>query len=281
MGSGVQIILIEFKYMIKIEKILWALFLPFLLFTSCNTSKEILYLQNIELNKPMAIEESPVIAIMPNDMLSIVVSSKDNELAALFNLPRVSYSAGSSDLISSSMNGQISGYMVDLSGNIDFPVLGMLHVEGLTRSELSQMIKKRLIGDDLLKDPIVSVDFMNLRIYVLGEVGKPGAIAVSKDRISVLEAISMAGDLTIYGKREGVYVIREKDAERTTFRLDLRSVELFASPVYYLQQNDIIYVEPNKVRAGQSTINENSLKSISLWMSVTSLLITLGVLFFK
>jgi polysaccharide export outer membrane protein len=262
-------------------KILWALFLPFLLFTACNTSKEILYLQDIELNKPKAIEESPAIAIMPNDMLSIVVSSKDNELAALFNLPRVSYSAGSSDLISSSMNGQISGYMVDLSGNIDFPVLGMLHVEGLTRSELSQMIKKRLIGDDLLRDPIVSVDFMNLRIYVLGEVGKPGAIAVSKDRISVLEAISMAGDLTIYGKREGVYVIREKDAERTTFRLDLRSAELFASPVYYLQQNDIIYVEPNNVRAGQSTINENNLKSISLWMSVTSLLITLCVLFFK
>jgi polysaccharide export outer membrane protein len=267
--------------MIKIEKKLAALFLPFLLFASCNTPKKILYLQDIELNKPMIIEESPVITIMPNDMLSIVVSSKDNELAVLFNLPRVSYYAASPDLLSSNMNGQISGYMVDLNGNIDFPVLGILHVEGLTRTQLSQTIKQRLIGDDLLKDPVVTVDFMNLKIYVLGEVGRPGMIAVSKDRISILEAISLAGDLTIYGKREGVYVIREKDAKRTAFRLDLRSVELFTSPVYYLQQNDIVYVTPNNVRAGQSTINENSLKSVSLWMSITSLLVTFGVLFFK
>jgi polysaccharide export outer membrane protein len=265
----------------KFEKALWGtLFLSVLLLSSCNTSKKVLYLQDVVVNRPATIEKSLEITIRPKDLIMIAVSSKDATLAALFNLPLSSYQVGYGELSTNRYN-QVLGYTVDSKGNIDFPVLGNLSVAGLSRKQLSLMIKERLIKENLLKDPVVTVDFMNLKINVLGEVKNPGSIPVDKDRITLLEAISRAGDLTIYGKRDGVYVIREVDDTRTTFKVDLRSANLFASPAYYLQQNDVIYVEPNDVRAGQSTINENSLKSISLWLSVTSLLATLGVLFMK
>lgn len=122
---------------------------------------------------------------------------------------------------------------------------------------------------------------MNLYFSVLGEVKSPGKYDITKDRISLLEALSMAGDLTIYGKRDAIYVIREENGERVTYRVDIRSREFFRSPVYNLKQNDVVYVQPNKVRAGQSTINENSVKSVSLWISIGSFISSLGVLLFK
>jgi polysaccharide export outer membrane protein len=213
-------------------------------------------------------------------MVSIVVSSKDPQLAALFNLPKIAYQIGATQLYEGSSN-QIQGYTVDAKGYIDFPVLGTIQVEGLTRKRLSEMIKERLISEDLLKDPIITVDFMNLKISMLGEVKSPGRYSIERDQINILEAISMAGDLTIYGKRDGIFVMREKDGGRIAYRMDLRSSEIFSSPAYYLQQNDIVYVEPNSVRAGQSTVNDNNVKSISLWMSVISLAATLSVLIFK
>ena len=188
---------------------------------------------------------------------------------------------------------RLMGYVVDEQGNIDFPILGKLQVAGLNRWELQEKIKKELADADLLKDFVVTVEFMNFKVSILGEVNKPGSYTIQGDKITLLEALSMANDLTIYGKRDGVYVIREENGERTTYRLDLRSAEIFNSPVYYLKQNDfnspvyylkqndIIYVEPNSVRAGQSTINENSMKSVSLWISVGSFLSSLGVLIFK
>jgi polysaccharide export outer membrane protein len=265
----------------KIKKTLWGtLFLSVLLFSSCDTSREILYFQDVKINDPVKIEKSLEIKILPKDLIMIAVSSRDPSLAALFNLPLASYQVGNSEL-TASRNSQVLGYTVDSAGKIDFPVLGALSVAGLTRKQLSQMIKERLIRENLLKDPVITVDFLNLKIDVLGEVKNPGSISVTKDQITLLEAISMAGDLTIYGKRDGVLVIREVNNTRTTFKVDLRSSNLFSSPAYYLQQNDVIYVEPNVVRAGQSTINDNNLKSISLWLSITSLLATLGVLFFK
>ena len=132
-----------------------------------------------------------------------------------------------------------------------------------------------------MNDPVVTVDFMNLYFSVLGEVKNPGKYSITKDRISLLEALSMAGDLTIYGKRDAIYVIREEDGKRVTYAVDIRSTDFFRSPVYYLMQNDVVYVQPNKVRAGQSTINENNVKSVSLWLSIGSFLTTLGVLLFK
>ena len=178
-------------------------------------------------------------------------------------------------------NGEISGYTLDDKGAIDFPVLGNLTVAGMTRSQIAALVKQRLKEENLVNDPVVTVEFMNLSFSVLGEVKTPGKYSISKDYITLLEAISMAGDLTIYGKRDAIFVIREEKGERVTHWVDLRSCDLFKSPVYYLKQNDVVYVQPNKVRAGQSTLNENSVKSVGLWISIGSFLTSLGVLLFK
>lgn len=259
--------------------ILFACLCLFLL-SSCNTSKKILYFQDIPINQSISIDNASDIVIAPKDLISIVVSSKDAQLATLFNLPRVSFLTANPQL-TEDLNRQTLGYVVDMNGNIDFPVLGSLKVGGLSRIQLSAMIKERLLTDNQIKDPVVTVDFLNLKVSVLGEVKNPGKYGIDRDQITILEAISMAGDLTIHGKRDGVFVIREKEGHRTTFKIDLRSSDLFSSQAYYLQQNDVVYIEPNSARAGQSTINENSLKSVSLWMSVSSLVVTLAVLIFK
>lgn len=246
---------------------------------SCNTSKKIVYFQDIQVNRPEAITEARDITVQPKDQISILVSSKDPQLAALFNLPRAQYQIGSES--SESSSGQISGYTLDTEGYIDFPVLGRLYVAGMTKSEIASFIKKRLMDENLINDPVVTVEFMNLYYSILGEVNHPGKYMITKDQITLLEALSMAGDLTIYGKRDAIFVVREENGQRVTHWVDLRTQDLFHSPVYYLKQNDVIYVQPNKVRAGQSTINENSVKSVSLWISIASFLSSLGVLLFK
>ncbi|MGC3978504.1 MAG: polysaccharide biosynthesis/export family protein [Paludibacteraceae bacterium] len=257
------------------------LFLFFsLLLYSCHTSQKVLYLQDINTNTTNSIKGDNILTVKPLDMLYIIVSSKDVELALIFNLSRMSYGTTTNGA-NYGANNQISAYTVDSEGDIDFPVLGGIHVEGLTRSGVSALIKNKLIDQKLLKDPIVTVDFANLNVSVIGEVKNPGKFSVNKDRISLFEALSLAGDLTIYGKRNNVLVIREVKGRRNIYSIDLRSASLFDSPAYYLQQNDVVYVQPNSVRAGQSTINENNLKSVSLWMSVASFLTTLGVLIFK
>jgi polysaccharide export outer membrane protein len=254
------------------------MFLCVLLLSSCHTSKQILYLQDAEMNKPLPVEKAADITIMPKDVISIAVTARDNELAMIYNLPRASARLGqqSSAL---SQQGEFLGYSVDSEGTIDFPELGALYVAGMTRKQLADMIKNRLNSEGMLKNPVVTVEFLNLKVNVVGEVARPGNISIGRDNMTLLEAISMAGDLTIYGKRDGVMVIREENGERTIYKLDLRSTDLFASPAYNLKQNDIVYVEPNNVRAGQSTVNENNLKSVSLWISLASFLLTLGVLF--
>jgi polysaccharide export outer membrane protein len=255
------------------------LFFLCLLLFSCDTSKKIVYLQDSVDGVSIKTDANAGIVIQPKDMLSIVVSSKTPELAASFNLPVISHQAGSEIMGTGSL--RLLGYVVDNDGNINFPALGKLKVTGLTRWQLSDMIKQRLIDDGQLKDPIITTEFMNFRISVIGEVGSPGTYNITGDRITLFEAISMAKDLTIYGRRDNVSVTREKNNEQTTYKVDLRSKEVYNSPVYYLQQNDIVYVEPNRVRAGQSTINENNFKSVSLWLSLASFITTLTVLVVK
>ena len=164
---------------------------------SCNTSKKIVYFQDIQVNRPEAITEARDITVQPKDQISILVSSKDPQLAALFNLPRVQYRVGGSDLQNN--NGEVAGYTLDTEGYIDFPVLGRLYVVGMTKGEIASYIKKRLIDENLINDPVVTVEFMNLYYSILGEVNSPGKYMITKDQITLLEAISMAGDLTIYG----------------------------------------------------------------------------------
>ena len=240
--------------------------------TSCASSKKVVYLQDVVPLKQQDIEQKYEVYVHNDDLLAIMVNSKNPELALPFNMPMVTYQLGSE----SGGQQRVLGYLVDTNGDIDFPILGKLHVAGLTRLQLTDMIKQRLIDEDLIKDPIVTVQFLNYKVSVMGEVNRPGSFNISGDRITLLEALSMAGDLTIYGRRDRVAVIREKDGKRTILMHDLRSSDIFNSPCYYLQQNDIVYVEPNKAKAGQSEINQN--KSVGVWLSAASILVSIASL---
>ena len=239
---------------------------------SCKTTKDVVYLQDVVPYKATDIEQKFEVLIHEDDLLGILVNSKDKELVVPFNMPMVSYQIGSE----SYGQQRLLGYLVDVNGDIDFPVLGKIHVVGLTRLQLKEMIKKRLIDEDLVKDPVVTVQFLNYKVSVIGEVARPGSFTIAGDRITLLEALSMAGDLTIYGRRDRVAVIREKDGKRKVLFHDLRSSGIFSSPCYYLQQNDIVYVEPNRAKSQQSGINQNN--SASVWLSAVSVLAAIASL---
>ena len=245
--------------------------------SSCAPVKDIAYFQNKVINDPEKIDKHAGIVIQPKDMLSIVVSNRNPELAVMFNLMMVQQTPGPEVSMG---NGQqrLLGYVVDNDGCIDFPVLGVLKVDGLTRWELSEMIKNRLIKEGYLTDAVVTVEFMNFKVSVLGEVNAPGTYAIEGDKVTILQALSLAHDLTIYGLRENVSVIRERDGERTFYQINLCDVDLFKSPAYYLQQNDVIYVEPSQEKSRQSTIDDKNLRLTSIAISSSSLLLSLASL---
>lgn len=246
-----------------------------LLATACSAPK-IAYLEDINSGQTVQIANVKNIRILPDDKISILVNSRDPLLSNLFNLPYVTRQLGAIDNRSSYSQG-LSGYTVDTEGNIDFPVLGKVHVAGLTRSEIATKIKGELEGQNLVKDPVVTVEFLNLTVSVLGEVQRPGRFSIDKDRVTILDAISMAGDLTIQGKRENVLVQRDTDGKTTLYRVDLtKGSELYASPVFYLQQNDVVYVEPNAMKARQATVNGNNVRSTAFWFSLVSVLTSIA-----
>ena len=246
-----------------------------LLATACSAPK-IAYLEDINSGQTVQIANVKNIRILPDDKISILVNSRDPLLSNLFNLPYVTRQLGAIDNRSSYSQG-LSGYTVDTEGNIDFPVLGKVHVAGLTRSEIATKIKGELEGQNLVKDPVVTVEFLNLTVSVLGEVQRPGRFSIDKDRVTILDAISMAGDLTIQGKRENVLVQRDVDGKTTLYRVDLtKGSELYASPVFYLQQNDVVYVEPNAMKARQATVNGNNVRSTAFWFSLVSVLTSIA-----
>ncbi|MDR0976411.1 MAG: polysaccharide biosynthesis/export family protein [Prevotellaceae bacterium] len=252
--------------------------LAVLLLASCASQKQITYLQGASTHESEPINQVYEIRIQPDDLLSIAVNSKDMDAVQMFNLPQVNYYLGSQTGIQQS-NGRGLGYQVDQNGNIEFPRLGTLHVAGMTRSELSRYIQSQLVDGQLLGDAIVTVQFLNLKISVLGEVTRPGSFELNSDRISLFDAISRAGDLTIYGRRDNVKLIREEDGRRIVAELDLRSSDILESPYYYLKQNDVLYVEPNTARAGQREINQN--RSIGTFASIVSVLISIAVLIWR
>lgn len=259
---------------IKIQNCVFLCLIAFL--ASCSAPKEVLYLQDIASIKEENIDKNYEVVIHKDDLLAILVNSKDPELALPFNMPVVTYQIGAQ----TTAQQRLLGYLVDQNGDIDFPILGKIHVEGLTRMQVTELIKQKLMSEDLIKDPIVTVQFLNFKVSVMGEVTRPGTFDISGDRITLLEALSMAGDLTIYGRRDRVAVIREKDGKRRILYHDLRSSDIFQSPCYYLQQNDIVYVEPNKAKTGQSRINSNNsvgvwLSAVSVLASITSLMVTM------
>ena len=248
----------------------------FLLLSSCASVKNIAYFQNKLVDQPEKIDKHAGIVIQPKDMLSIVVSSKNPELVVIFNLPVVSYQAGS-EVVSSGYQ-RLMGYVVDNEGYIDFPVLGPIKVSGLTRWELSELIKNKLLEGGYLTDAVVTVEFMNFKVSVIGEVNSPGTYSVEGDKVTILQAISLARDLTIFGQRENVSVIRERDGERTIYEVNLCDVSLFKSPAYYLQQNDIVYVQPSDIKARQSTTDDKALRMTSILVSSGSLLVSVATL---
>lgn len=267
-------------------RIILLLFAGMTTLNSCNTSKEVVYFQDMEPGATEIRMTSPLeITIRPEDKISIIVNSRDPQLTDLFNLPYVTRQLGVSTRCGGSYannNQGISGYTVDADGNIDFPVLGKIHVAGMKREEIASHIKNELVTKNLVKDPVVTVEFMNLCISVLGEVNNPGRFNIDRDRITILDAISMAGDLTIYGNRYKVMVMRQEGDIQRVYGVNLTSGEhVYTSPVYYLQQNDVVYVEPNDVKARQSTVNGNNIRSTSFWISLASLLTSIGILIFN
>ena len=242
---------------------------------SCNpeTYKKINYLQDVKRDTTMTMKVNKGIIIQPQDQLSIIVSSLDPRLASQFNLS-VSYFMTGTEMANGGGNQRVTGYIVDNEGYIDFPALGRVRAAGLNRWALQEKIKDSLAEEGLLKDAIVTVEFLNFKISVLGEVTAPGSYTVTGDKITILQALALARDLTIYGQRENVQVIREQNGRRQIYQLDLTRSDIFSSPAYYLQQNDVVYVTPSRVRAGQGEINENYFRSGSFWISLASISMT-------
>ena len=251
---------------------LWLLLLPFLL-TACQSYKKVPYFQNVEVVNGVEQQEKLYDAkIMPKDLLTIVVSCTNPELATPFNLT-VASNAGIAVSTSSYVTTQpvLQPYLVDNDGNINFPVLGELKLGGLTKREAEQLIIDKL-KPYMKETPIVTVRMVNYKISVIGEVTRPGTFTISNEKVNLLEALAMAGDMTVYGLRDNVKLIREDaNGKQQIVTLDLNKAETILSPYYWLQQNDIVYVTPNKAKARNSDVGN----STSLWFSATSILVSI------
>ncbi len=260
------------------KNVVYIILASLLLLTSCKTKEKVLYLQDLTAGDSFSTDNIQTLKFVPGDKLSVIVTSSTTpEIAVQFNLPITSIQAGSS---TKSFSNQVTLYTIDENGCIDIPTLGRVKLSGLSRSEASKKIQTMLRAD-LLRDAVVTISSSDQFVTVLGEVAHPGQITIDKDNITLLEALGKAGDLTIQACRDQVKVIRQENGTIKTYFVDLRSKSLFNSPAYSLKQNDIIYVSPNKVRMGQSTNNDNSVRSIGTWLSVTSVLMSLGILIFN
>ncbi len=228
------------------KQILWASLLAFLLLTSCASKKDYLYLQDMQMGTKYPIEAKYEPIIHSDDRLSITVSCKNPELAIPFNIHGGTFKVGADGNITADATNNISekGYRVDTDGNIDFPILGKLHIEGMTVNAVKQLICDKIEEGNYMKDPLVSIEFLNFKYTVLGAVGNNGTFTTNGDRVTLLDAIAKAGDLNAKAKTDRVAVIREINGERQMFMHDLNSKDIFESPCFYLQQNDIVYVEP-------------------------------------
>ena len=257
----------------KMKKLLLIAVGAALMLASCSTPKNIAYFQDTEEAEGAQIVPVKNITLRPGDMISIIVNAKTAELSALFNLPYTTRRIGqhSDASLSGSSSSSISGYTIGDDGCIDFPTLGRMKIAGMTRQQVAKMIKDELRNQGQVNDAVVTVEFMNLTYEVLGEVSKPGRYAIGKDGLTILDAIATAGDLGIQGNRENVKVLRNENGFQKTYELDLCSTSsIISSPAYYLQQDDVIYVEPNDIRKRQTRVNGNNVRSASFWMSLGS-----------
>lgn len=242
-----------------------------LLVSACSTPSEIAYIHNAERNSPVPITGQFTKGIQANDLLSIYVESETPAATVPFN-QETNKIAVSDGVVMNPGSTAVSGYLVNNEGDIVFPVLGKVHVLGLTHSELAAELQRRLVSEGHILDAMVTVKLMNFRVSVLGDVAKPGQIEAKGERLTIFEALSMVGDLTIYGQRHNVTVIREENGQRIIGEIDLSSSDVFKSPYYYLHQNDVVYVEPNMKKKKSAERDPMIVTYISTGLSVLSVL---------
>lgn len=234
--------------------------------TSCASRKDLVYFQDKPLVSGQIKSAPEQLVYKPDDILTINVSAADPAAAIPFNLSLVS---GNEDLVNLSGGTRMQTYLVDFNGNIEFPTLGTIHIAGLTRIEATNMLKDRI--SEYAKDPIVNIRLVNFRVTIIGEVSRPGTYTLQNERITLLEALGLASDLTIFGKRTNVLLIREVDGAKQFSKIDLTSINAVNSPLYYLQQNDVIVVEPNNARIRSSNYNQNNAVLISAIGTLTTI----------
>ena len=268
-------------------------FLAIILVTTlyaCGTPKDIEYFQDAAVLNGMAVQAEQQFRLRPEDKINIVVNSSNPMLEHQFTLTTMSPAYTLGTAVSpqttagknSSNYGQMVAYTVDEQGTIDFPVLGKISVGGKTRKEVAQYIQDRLIARELVSDPIVTVEYVNMGVNVMGEVNKAGHLDITKDHFTVIDALASAGDLTINGNRRNVLVTRQVDGENQVYQLDLTNMQqVLNSPAYYLQQNDLVYVAPSNKRKRESNATGNTFNNPSIWISIASLLTTITALILK
>lgn len=266
----------------KITSLSALLALLLLAAASCSTPTNITYLQDLQEGQIIKAEKQLQIKVKPEDKLAILVTTQDPTLSTLFNLVQSQSrltQAGTNVGANSYSDGRTNYYTVSPEGDITFPVIGKIHIAGLTRSEVAQCIEDRLVKEDLVKQPVVTVEFIGTGVSVLGEVARPGRYDFNQDQMTLLDALSFAGDLKNTGERENVRVLRKTDEGHQVYIVDLTdSKTLSQSPVYYLQQDDIIYVEPNIKAKRETTSAGNTPYSPSFWVSIGSIGISLATL---
>ena len=257
----------------KIIKVL-TLAIVVALLSSCNAIQRTAYIQDVKDNAAVSVAADQQIRIKPLDRLYVVVTSKDPELAAPFNV-MTSYNSLSSNPLGQTNISSTSGLQVrtvDAQGNLYMPIIGNVPSLGMTRTELAEEISKRIVAGGYISDAAVNIQFADMKIFVMGEVTRAGQFDVTRDQITLLEALAMAGDMTIYGNRENVTVVRrvEDEKKHEIFELNFLEGDQLSSPAYYLQQGDVVYVHPNKYKAATAEINQNR----TFWISIASTLIT-------
>lgn len=245
-------------------------------FTSCNTKEKVVYFQDIQHAEVIQAQTVENLKFQPGDRLTIVVtSSLTPEDAVSYNLPIVTMQAGS--VTGQNYSNQMSYYTVEPDGTIEVAGLGRMVIAGKSRSEVTEELQNKL-RNGLLNDAIVAVNPVNHYINILGEVKTPNRYLLNKDNITILEAITMAGDLTIQGDRSRILVMRNEDGQVKNYYVDLRSKDILSSPAYYLKQNDVVYVQPNEVKSNNYVNNGNSIRQISTWLSLLSFITTTIIL---
>ncbi len=242
------------------------------IFTSCVSRKDIVYFQNDKIDQTKVYNSYKTV-FKADDLLQINISAADLDAVKPFNLSAVTYATSTNRAIGTP---QQQAYLIDNKGYINFPVLGKLKLAGLTRVEVIDLLKNKL-DPDYIRNPSINITISNFSITVLGAVARPGRFTIPNERITVLEALGLAGDLDIGAVRNNVKVHREENGTKKTYELDLRSNSIFTSPAYYLQQNDVVYAEPNKPSSQDAAYNRNS----GLFISIASLLITVVTLLIR